>query len=128
LFFFFQAEDGIREFHVTGVQTCALPIYHQMTRDAMRQLFEQAWDDVQNGRETDFVSGNNDADAILLLQWVEERLPQHRDRLEQMLRAWGGNASGNGIANIDNIGDVHPDTYWWQHTVGNVRRQSFREL
>src|SRR5436309_647812 len=25
--FFFQAEDGIRAFHVTGVQTCALPIY-----------------------------------------------------------------------------------------------------
>src|SRR5690606_40357917 len=25
--FFFQAEDGIRDFHVTGVQTCALPIW-----------------------------------------------------------------------------------------------------
>src|SRR5690606_40474641 len=25
--FVFQAEDGIRDFHVTGVQTCALPIY-----------------------------------------------------------------------------------------------------
>src|SRR5690606_40545655 len=27
IFFFFQAEDGIRDFHVTGVQTCALPIF-----------------------------------------------------------------------------------------------------
>src|SRR5690625_5827192 len=27
--FFFQAEDGIRDGHVTGVQTCALPIYFQ---------------------------------------------------------------------------------------------------
>src|SRR5690606_40113524 len=26
ILFFFQAEDGIRDFHVTGVQTCALPI------------------------------------------------------------------------------------------------------
>src|SRR5690606_40955525 len=25
----FQAEDGIRDFHVTGVQTCALPIFRQ---------------------------------------------------------------------------------------------------
>src|SRR5690606_40159235 len=25
--FVFRAEDGIRDFHVTGVQTCALPIY-----------------------------------------------------------------------------------------------------
>src|SRR5690606_39514079 len=28
--FFFQAEDGIRDFHVTGVQTCALPILMQL--------------------------------------------------------------------------------------------------
>src|SRR5437660_5632144 len=27
-FFFFQAEDGIRDGHVTGVQTCALPIWN----------------------------------------------------------------------------------------------------
>src|SRR5215467_4327542 len=27
LYFFFQAEDGIRDYKVTGVQTCALPIY-----------------------------------------------------------------------------------------------------
>src|SRR5690625_7736028 len=27
VYFFFQAEDGIRDGHVTGVQTCALPIY-----------------------------------------------------------------------------------------------------
>src|SRR5215475_10031283 len=33
--FFFQAEDGIRDFHVTGVQTCALPIYPATTRPAI---------------------------------------------------------------------------------------------
>src|SRR5437868_13414203 len=30
LFFFFQAEDGIRDRNVTGVQTCALPIYRKV--------------------------------------------------------------------------------------------------
>src|SRR5438874_10322605 len=30
-FFFFQAEDGIRDLYVTGVQTCALPIYSTTT-------------------------------------------------------------------------------------------------
>src|SRR5256885_9134045 len=29
LYFFFQAEDGIRDYKVTGVQTCALPIFAQ---------------------------------------------------------------------------------------------------
>src|SRR5699024_3783212 len=32
IFFFFQAEDGIRDRNVTGVQTCALPIYPLKTR------------------------------------------------------------------------------------------------
>src|SRR5206468_9142983 len=31
-FFFFQAEDGIRDLIVTGVQTCALPIYRRLLR------------------------------------------------------------------------------------------------
>src|SRR5690606_20965369 len=35
-FFFFQAEDGIRDFHVTGVQTCALPI-SQLARSLRRE-------------------------------------------------------------------------------------------
>src|SRR5207249_5275854 len=35
--FFFQAEDGIRDRNVTGVQTCALPIY-QHDNDPLEQL------------------------------------------------------------------------------------------
>src|SRR3712207_8144285 len=31
MFFFFQAEDGIRDIGVTGVQTCALPIFTRIT-------------------------------------------------------------------------------------------------
>src|SRR5690606_40372540 len=33
--FFFLAEDGIRDFHVTGVQTCALPILEKIYRPAL---------------------------------------------------------------------------------------------
>src|SRR5690606_41023928 len=36
--FFFQAEDGIRDFHVTGVQTCALPIYVTLPLVALFQI------------------------------------------------------------------------------------------
>src|SRR3712207_8729134 len=35
VFFFFQAEDGIRDIGVTGVQTCALPISAQSSREAL---------------------------------------------------------------------------------------------
>src|SRR5437660_9526748 len=44
-FFFFQAEDGIRDGHVTGVQTCALPISERlslMAFDHLEQFRERA--------------------------------------------------------------------------------------
>src|SRR5256885_14401465 len=36
IFFFFQAEDGIRDYKVTGVQTCALPISHGLRWPQLR--------------------------------------------------------------------------------------------
>src|SRR6266498_440386 len=40
--FFFQAEDGLRDADVTGVQTCALPISSALPRDLMTGWFEKA--------------------------------------------------------------------------------------
>src|SRR5262249_58053634 len=37
-FFFFQAEDGIRDWSVTGVQTCALPIWPRRRLGLLRAL------------------------------------------------------------------------------------------
>src|SRR5437870_8976047 len=37
-FFFFQAEDGIRDGHVTGVQTCALPIFRKGGEAPLRAI------------------------------------------------------------------------------------------
>src|SRR5947209_14319505 len=45
--FFFQAEDGIRDIGVTGVQTCALPIYRvaaDRTLDRVKALLEHSGD------------------------------------------------------------------------------------
>ena len=42
VFFFFQAEDGIRDFHVTGVQTCALPIF---TLDETYELIDMYYEE-----------------------------------------------------------------------------------
>src|SRR5690625_6609036 len=39
-FFFFQAEDGIRDGHVTGVQTCALPISGYIADYHVRGILE----------------------------------------------------------------------------------------
>src|SRR6266566_8723724 len=56
-FFFFQAEDGIRDYKVTGVQTCALPI----------SLVEELLDPVQHHRAPATVS----LEGLLLVQGLD---------------------------------------------------------
>ena len=103
-------------------------LHHKMTREAMDLLFDTCWQDVQSNRRREFVTGNNDADGVYLLLWVRNNMPEHAERLEKMLLRWGGNASGVNISNIDNLGNVHPDTMWWDYTVGNVKQRPFSEI
>ncbi|MEJ6000320.1 heme d1 biosynthesis radical SAM protein NirJ [Paucibacter soli] len=102
--------------------------HFQATREALDLLFETAWRDAQDGIARDYVTGNNDADGAYLLRWVAERFPQWAAPLRERLVAWGGNASGVGVANIDNLGVVHPDTMWWHYPLGNVRERPFSQI
>tara|TARA_R110002072_G_scaffold38138_18_gene110553 strand:- start:58 stop:1272 length:1215 start_codon:yes stop_codon:yes gene_type:complete len=99
------------------------------TRGAMETLFERAWKAIEDGEERDYVTGNNDADGVFLLTWAAQRFaPSAVAHLRRHLEAWGGNASGLGVANIDNLGKVHPDTYWPGHTLGDVTQQPFSKI
>jgi heme d1 biosynthesis radical SAM protein NirJ len=101
---------------------------HRMTRQAMDLLFDICWQDVLHGRKREFVTGNNDADGVYLLLWAKRFMPEYAERLRAMLERWGGNASGVNIANIDNTGNVHPDTMWWDYTIGNIKQRRFGDI
>lgn len=101
---------------------------HRITREAMDLLFETCWRDIQAGRKREFVTGNNDADGVYLLHWAAWRFPERVAHLRAKLAQWGGNSSGVNIANIDNLGVVHPDTFWWGYPLGNVRERPFSEI
>jgi len=98
------------------------------TRWAMDLLFDRCWEYTQRGLHKEFVTGNNDADGVYLLLWVRQHMPQLEAHVRAKLAQWGGNSSGVNIANIDNLGNVHPDTFWWHYTVGNVRERPFSAI
>src|SRR5215211_7997030 len=60
-FFFFQAEDGIRDHCVTGVQTCALPIYDKVHMED----FEAARDRVLMGMRRDSMALSDEEKEIV---------------------------------------------------------------
>src|SRR5687767_16017076 len=68
-FFFFQAEDGIRDKLVTGVQTCALPIFP----DAIRRIVETCLEKEPGDRYQEYEDLIEDLEA-----WQQGQPPAHR--------------------------------------------------
>lgn len=98
-------------------------------REAMDVLFARCWEHAQAGLERDYVTGNNDADGVYFLHWARREVRNFdENHLRAKLAEWGGNASGVNVANIDNLGNVHPDTMWWDCTLGNVRGRPFSAI
>jgi len=103
-------------------------VVHQMTRRVMNYLFDECYQRLGSKRQIEFVTGNNDADGVYFLQWVKQNIPENAEFIEQRLRQWGGNSTGVNVANIDNLGEVHPDTFWWNYPLGNVKQRPFSEI
>jgi heme d1 biosynthesis radical SAM protein NirJ len=129
------ADEGVNKFYLShlnyagrGNRNRDSDVQLHITRRAMDLLFETAYGHAERGNDVEFVTGNNDADGVYLLQWVMQHYPDKADHIAAKLRQWGGNSSGVNIANIDNLGEVHPDTFWWHYGLGNVRQRPFSEI
>ena len=128
-------DEGVDKFYLShlnyagrGNTNRADDARHATTRSAMNLLFDTSWDYVQRGEEKEFVTGNNDADGVYLLHWVGRHFPERLKHVAAKLVQWGGNASGVNVANIDNLGHVHPDTMWWHYDLGCVRDRPFSQI
>src|SRR2546421_5298495 len=74
-FFFFQAEDGIRDLIVTGVQTCALPIWKRHFEELGPALLKlkKSTRELADGYEFEFPA--DETTFHLLMEWaMQERL------------------------------------------------------
>jgi heme d1 biosynthesis radical SAM protein NirJ len=128
-------EEGIPKFYLSHLNYAGRGNVNRMedarletTRRAMDLLLTTAWRHLEQGLASEFVTGNNDADGVYLLLWIRRLFPEREAHLRAKLAQWGGNASGLSIANIDNLGNVHPDTFWWDYSLGNVRERSFSQI
>src|SRR5690606_39984899 len=84
---FLQAEDGIRAFHVTGVQTCALPIseHHKAQDSGQISLFGEATGVDYSASDSILNHLNNiePADKRKMLRWEKELVGLYVTRSEE---------------------------------------------
>ncbi|MDR2875588.1 MAG: heme d1 biosynthesis radical SAM protein NirJ [Methylobacillus sp.] len=128
-------DEGVDKFYLShlnyagrGNTNRARDAMRETTRRVMDMLFGAAWKSASEGQGREFVTGNNDADGVYLLFWVRENFPHLEEHIRAKLAQWGGNSSGVNVANIDNLGEVHPDTFWWHYPLGNVRQRPFSQI
>lgn len=101
---------------------------HAETRDAMDYIFDRAKSFMAQGKTKDIVTGSNDVDGVYLWHRLKETDPERAKEVYRLLQGRGGNSSGVMLANIDNLGDVHPDQFWQHYSLGNVRERSFSDI
>lgn len=128
--------EGVEKFYLSHLVYAGRGNKHRaddtnwaVTRAGVDLLIEEAFEAAKRGEPFEIVTGNNDADAVYFLRWAQGRFPADRvAHLRAHLEAWGGNASGRGVANIDTQGIVHPDTYWSGYSLDSVRKRPFSQI
>lgn len=101
---------------------------HEERRRALDFIFRRTMQSQVIGKNLEVLTVDNHADGPFLLLWSREHAPERAAEIERLLRRNGGNSSGKGIGCIDNVGEVHPDQFWWNRSIGSVREKPFSEI
>ncbi len=101
---------------------------HAQMRECLDAIY--AWVNYlgRKGVHKEVLTVDNHADGPYIYLKIKQEDPQKAEKILKLLRYNGGNSSGIGIANIDNLGFVHADQFWQGYSFGNVRARAFAEI
>ena len=99
-------------------------------RGAIDTLISRVEEWHQQGVEREVLTVTQPADGAYLLVRMENENHPNLAEARRLLEWNGGgaNSSGRGIANIDTQGNVHPDQFWQDVVLGNVKRMPFSKI
>ena len=97
-------------------------------RELVDYLFHKTIELNDEGARTEILTVDNPADGVYVYLKLKEMDPDLAESAFQLLKFRGGDNSGRKIADIDMFGNVHPNQFWWDYTVGNVRERKFSDM
>ncbi|HEY5339973.1 MAG TPA: radical SAM protein, partial [Candidatus Aquilonibacter sp.] len=103
---------------------------HERTREVLDRIFEHTRALAAKGDPREILTVDNHADGPYAWMWLERSADTRAaDAYAKLL--WNGgaaNSSGTGIADVDWLGNVHPDQFLQSVTLGNVRGRPFSDI
>ncbi len=98
------------------------------TRKLMDLILDRTRDLYAAGLEKEVLTVDNHADGPYIYLRLLQENPQRAAEVWQLLQFNEGNNSGRGIGCISWDGEVYPDQFWRNHSLGNVLQRSFSEI
>lgn len=100
-------------------------ISHEQSREAMDLIMEKT---MKLGSKVEILTVDNHADSVYLYLKTKKKYSDLSENVLRLMKLNGGNRSGIAIANVDYKGNVHPDQFTSQYTLGNVKERSFGDI
>jgi len=99
------------------------------------QQIRQALNDILNGAlefsskgVTEVLTVGNHADGAFVLNRLKQENSPFYEKSLNLLQKFGGNKIGTKIFAIDSAGNVHPDQFWQNYSLGNVTETKLEEI
>jgi radical SAM protein with 4Fe4S-binding SPASM domain len=98
------------------------------TRQTIDTIIENTADFAQKGLIDEVLTVGNHADGPYLLLKMSNEKNDKYENAKRLLLAGGGNKTGENIACIDWKGNVHPDQFWFNYSLGSVKEKNFKQI
>jgi len=103
---------------------------HEQKRRALDLILERTQAFNRRGAAITLATDENHTDGVYLFLRLARGNPQCAKTAYRWLQGCGAHVQGAGVglAGIDSVGNVHPDAYWANYTLGNVRERPFPQI
>ena len=103
---------------------------HAESRKAMDTIMRRAEILAKKPKPTEILTVDNPCDAVYLYLKLLKKDPKRAAAVLEILQWNGGGANGSGVtlSNIDWKGNIHPDQFWQDLTIANIRNTPFSKV
>lgn len=98
-----------------------------ITNEERRKLIDSLMKEAEK-EGMEIMTVDNPADGIYTYLKLRQSDGEKADMILEFLKYRGGDSSGIRLACIDHRGNVHPNQFWWDYTIGNVLDSSFKDI
>jgi Fe-coproporphyrin III synthase len=101
---------------------------HEETRGLIDLIAAETKKMFDEGSSPEILTVDNHADGPYLYLKMKKENPQRAQEILELLEMNEGNSSGLGIGCVSWDGEVYPDQFWRNQSLGNVRQRPFSEI